>query len=239
MLAIVLSRHDFREHDQLVSLYTLEQGKVEVLARGVKKITAKNAAALEPFAIIELETAPGKEITHLTTAQIVQLFPFIRSSLTNLSLGRLILQMVDDATDVGQTDSGIFLILRECLEYLNTEESPVEAVIAGFILRLWGALGFRPHLNNCVVCGNQLSGGPFAFAFENGGLAHPSCLKNQPAELLASEDAQVLQKLLDGSAVQPLSASQNAKMHTIVYQFVLYQASKPVPDWQPIFKHAN
>ena len=42
MLAIVLSRRDFREFDQIVSLYTKEKGKLEVLARGVKKITSKH-----------------------------------------------------------------------------------------------------------------------------------------------------------------------------------------------------
>ena len=51
MQAIVLSRRDFREFDQMISLYTREQGKLELLARGLKKVTSKNAAHLEPSVI--------------------------------------------------------------------------------------------------------------------------------------------------------------------------------------------
>ena len=38
MLGIVLSRRDIREFDQLIVFYTREKGKIEVLARGIKKI---------------------------------------------------------------------------------------------------------------------------------------------------------------------------------------------------------
>ena len=48
MLAIVLSRRDFREFDQMISVYTKEKGKLNLLARGVKKITSKNALASMP-----------------------------------------------------------------------------------------------------------------------------------------------------------------------------------------------
>jgi DNA repair protein RecO (recombination protein O) len=49
MMAIVLSRRDFRENDQMIVLYTLEKGKIEALAKGIKKTVSKNAAFLEPF----------------------------------------------------------------------------------------------------------------------------------------------------------------------------------------------
>ena len=42
MYAIVLMRRDFRENDQIITFYTKDNGKVEVLARGVKKIISKN-----------------------------------------------------------------------------------------------------------------------------------------------------------------------------------------------------
>ena len=79
MQSIVLSRRDFRENDQVVSFYTLEQGKVEVLARGVKKILSKNAAFLEPFCFVEAEIIAGKEIMHLGSVQPINIFKNIRA----------------------------------------------------------------------------------------------------------------------------------------------------------------
>ena len=66
MQAIVLARRDIKENDQIVSFYTLEKGKVELLARGVKKITSKNSAHLEPFSFVDVEVTEGKEINYLT-----------------------------------------------------------------------------------------------------------------------------------------------------------------------------
>ena len=41
MLSIVLARRDFKENDQIISLFTEEKGKMEVLARGLKKLSVK------------------------------------------------------------------------------------------------------------------------------------------------------------------------------------------------------
>src|SRR3989339_1232278 len=61
MLSIVLSRRDIREFDQIVAFYSLEYGRVDVLARGLKKILSKNSAYLLPGNIVEAEIIVGKE----------------------------------------------------------------------------------------------------------------------------------------------------------------------------------
>ena len=74
MQAIILDRKDFKEFDQIISVYTKEKGKLELLARGVKKITSKNSAHLEPFSFVDIEIAPGKGIDHLTKVQSINYF---------------------------------------------------------------------------------------------------------------------------------------------------------------------
>ena len=82
MKAIVLSRRDFRESDQIISLYTKEKGKLELLARGVKKITSKNSAHLEPFSLVDIDIAYGKEFNHLTKVQPIEYFKNIHGKVT-------------------------------------------------------------------------------------------------------------------------------------------------------------
>ena len=84
MLALTLSRRDFREADQQISFYTKEKGKLETVARGVKKIVARNAPALEPFALLEIELAHGRGLTYVTRAQTVESFTGLRSDLKKL-----------------------------------------------------------------------------------------------------------------------------------------------------------
>ena len=78
MQAIALKRKDFREVDQMISFYTRECGKLELLARGIKKIESKNSPHVEPFSYADIEFAAGKELYHLTKVQPIQSFKNIR-----------------------------------------------------------------------------------------------------------------------------------------------------------------
>src|SRR3989339_714874 len=54
MLSIVLSRKDFREHDQIVSLYVKENGKLSLIVRGVKNIDNKEIILLLDYFMVNL-----------------------------------------------------------------------------------------------------------------------------------------------------------------------------------------
>ena len=74
MQVIVLSRRNFREADQIISLYSFDKGKFEVLAKGIKKIISKNSAHLEPFCFSEVEIISGKEFDYLGFVQFLNNF---------------------------------------------------------------------------------------------------------------------------------------------------------------------
>ncbi len=88
MLSIILSRRDWREFDQIITFYCHERGKIEVLARGVKKILSKNSAALSPGNIVEAEIIYSKEHYILGAVELWHSFNKSRDSLA----GRLFLQ---------------------------------------------------------------------------------------------------------------------------------------------------
>ena len=152
MQAIVLARRDFRENDQLIVLYTLEKGKISTLARGVKKITGKNSAFLEPFFFVEAEIIPGKEINHLTTAVGLNVFKNIRASLDkSLAAGRIV-TLLDKCLGESEPDKKIFLLLKNWLEYLDAHDFH-RGLLVGFLARFFRLMGLAPVLDRCVVCG--------------------------------------------------------------------------------------
>lgn len=144
MLAITLSRRDFRERDQQINFYTKEIGKIRVVARGVKKIISKNSSALEPFALLEIDLAPGRGVTYVTRAQAVETFPSLRSDLRKFLISSYCSGLVDEVTQPGEKDEKIFNLLYEFLRRLNLTEV-VDALVAyDFLLRFLSALGFAP-----------------------------------------------------------------------------------------------
>ena len=119
MQAIILSRRDFREYDQIISVYTKEQGKLELLARGIKKITSKNSAHIEPFSVVDIDIAEGHEINHLTKVQPVEYFKNIRQDLQKSLAAQYVVSITDKFVQVGERDERIFEGLKTWLEFLN------------------------------------------------------------------------------------------------------------------------
>lgn len=142
MFSIVLARRNFREYDQLISLYTLEKGKVEALARGVKKIGSKNTATLEPFSFIEAELVQGRELPHLTKAVPANYFARVRSDFKKSLLAGYAMDLADRILQPGLPDKNIFYLLKNWLEFLDATEAPEPALADALVERFFILLGF-------------------------------------------------------------------------------------------------
>lgn len=144
MFALTLSRRDFREYDQQIGFYTKETGKIETIARGVKKIISKNSSALEPFALLEIELAPGRELTYVTRAQVIKIFHNIRNNFEKNLLGCYCLNLVNEVVQPGEKDEKIFDLLLSFLNNLDFAEEVNMKIAYDFILRFMSMLGFAP-----------------------------------------------------------------------------------------------
>ncbi|MEK7213324.1 MAG: DNA repair protein RecO [Patescibacteria group bacterium] len=142
MLSIVLARRDFKENDQIISLFTEEKGKMEVLARGVKKIVSKNSAFLEPFFLVEAEIIPGKEVFHLGSVQPVNSFKKIRADLGKSLLASYAVKLLDKLIPTLFPERQIFKLLASWLEFLDKTKSPGSFLLDAFVLKLFYFLGF-------------------------------------------------------------------------------------------------
>lgn len=251
MLAIVLSRRDFRECDQIISLYTEEKGKLDLIARGVKKITAKNAAHLEPFSFVHIDIAHGKEIDYLTTVQPIDIFSSIRQDLRKSMMAGFVVFILDRLLQTGEPDKKIFELLKTWLKFLDKNKIVVHLFVDAFVIKLLAHLGLLPILHQCVSCEktfkqivkDQLSGaeqGTMGFYFLGGGLVCPNCYREKKKieeEVLPCglQEISNLSLLLsrDWRAINGFRTSKDdvVKVHNIIYEFVVYHSEKKLPDW--------
>lgn len=144
MLSIILSRRDFREFDQMISVYTKEKGKLNLLARGVKKITSKNSAHLEPFSLVEIEVISGKEIDHLTKVVPVNYFSNIRADLQKFLAAGFVVSTTDKLLHTHEPDKRIFDLLKSWLENLNLQLYNLQLTtsVDNYIVSLLHCLGY-------------------------------------------------------------------------------------------------
>lgn len=228
MYAFVLSRTNLREKDQIVSLYTWEQGKIEAVVRGVKKITSKNSAYLEPFFLIEADVLPGKEISHLVKAVPFFCYKNIVNDLDKIILLKTVFSWLSVLTKNNERDNQVFLLIKNWLEFLNVTEKTSTALGYGFLANLVAIFGFAPSLNHCAICNdkNNLAG----FYPAGGGVVCKKCLlikKQQEGKVysIRAVDLQALQNLFSKQWDKTLE--QNTEIvNRLVFLYVQYHSEK-------------
>lgn len=143
--AIVLRLTDYGEADRIVTLFTLETGKLQGIARGAKRSKKRFAGALEPFAHLKLQLQLGAGLATLASADIVSVFPGIRGDLAGIGCAAYACELVERLTPEEEANPRLFRLLYSYLERLD-QAPPSPSDRRFFAVNLLKILGYQPDL---------------------------------------------------------------------------------------------
>ena len=153
--AIVLKAIDYKEKDKLLTLYSLEQGKMVCSMRGVKAPKAKLKFAKEPFCFGEfvIENTKGNNV--VTQVEVIDNFFDITKDLDKFYEGCAILDVVNKlSTD--QSDPALFIEIIKALKCLCYEKVKKYYVFDKFLLKIFENFGYYFLSQKCSSCGYDL-----------------------------------------------------------------------------------
>ncbi len=162
--AIVLRKKEVGETDRLYTLYTSKQGKVQMVAKGVRKGTAKLAGQLETLMQGLVIVVKGRGMGRIAGAVADQVFPFVR---LDVDILRRILETVNTferLVEWDEPDEELFELLLSYLSLANVlaNENKKEKfflLTEGFLIQLFAHLGYRIETGTCAVSGEKLRPG--------------------------------------------------------------------------------
>ena len=172
--AVVISHRDFGEADRFVRLLTREMGKMDAIAKGVRRARSRKAAHLEPFSHVALILAKGQTAWIITQAEMLTAFHDIREDLRKTAQAAYILELADRLTAPDQVDRALFRLALESLKRVDSLPDPFIA-LCHYELNLLGLTGFRPEFFKCVGCGAQIEPQDQYFSARLGGVLCPRC----------------------------------------------------------------
>jgi len=172
--AIVLRHTDWGEADRLLWVFTRELGKLQVVAKGVRKPRSRKAGHLEPFTRVELLLARGRDLSIVTQAEAKDAYLALREDLVRVGYASYIIELLDRFTYEEGENIGLYRLLSETLTHINKEKEAAFAV-RYYEVRLLDLVGFRPQLIHCVNCGAEIKAEDQFFSFEKGGVICPRC----------------------------------------------------------------
>ncbi|HEU4965514.1 MAG TPA: DNA repair protein RecO [Bacilli bacterium] len=153
MEAIVLRTVDYGENNKILTLLTLQLGKIAALARGAKKPQSPLSAISQPFTygsyIIQIGATQGMGTIY--TADLLDSFRPIREDLYKTAYASYILELVDKFVEDREPSQGLYLLVLTTLQHLKEGKDP-EIVARLVELNLLEVAGLRPELYQCAHC---------------------------------------------------------------------------------------
>jgi len=117
--AIILKSADRGEADRLLTIYSKELGKVNVLAKGSKKLESKLRCHIEPLSYSHLILVEGRNFLILKDAVLRDQFLSIRKDLEKVKIVHKIIDLVDELIVGEEKDKNIWDLLLRVLKGLN------------------------------------------------------------------------------------------------------------------------
>jgi DNA repair protein RecO (recombination protein O) len=180
--AVIVRRMDYGEADRILTLYTPHYGKLRVIAKGVRKMTSRLAGHLELFMRAHLMLATGRTFDVVTSAQIVEPYRQVREDLPRVSYAYYVAELLDKLTVDDEENRPAYDLLVATLHALDTTAVP-DLVVRSYELHLLGFMGYRPHLFECVGCGEPLTEDANRWSAMGGGMLCPRCAPADPHAL--------------------------------------------------------
>ena len=184
----MIRHRELGEADRILSLYTLEKGKVQAIAKGVRKIKSRKAGHLEPFTQVILQLAKGRNLDVITQVDTIRNFENIKKNLILTAQASYVLEILDRFTYEEGENRPLYNLLIETLVRLDNGISPAIAVHY-YEVHLMDILGFRPQLQECVVCGAAIQPENQYFSAKLGGVICPRSLSGDPSAWSISMEA--------------------------------------------------
>lgn len=139
-LGIILKRHDFGEADRILTIFTKRLGKINVIAKGVRKITSRKGGNVELFNLCSLFLAEGRNLDILSEVEVVEPFRNIREDLETVGKAYQVAEVVDQLTAERVESTKVFDLITEILKHLSKKRGT--QLLMGFEVKLLNELGF-------------------------------------------------------------------------------------------------
>lgn len=141
-LAIVLRRTNYGEADRILQLLTPD-GKISVMAKGVRKEKSRLAGGIELFSICEISVGEGKgDLGVLISARLIRFFNHIIEDYDRMQFGYLAIKLLSTVSEAVEATEW-YDLLAETLAGLDSTTTSLDLIQAWFYLRYAELTGYE------------------------------------------------------------------------------------------------
>ena len=158
--AVVLRSFRLGEADRVLHLYTLDRGRIGVVAKGIRKTKSRFGARLEPLSHVDVLLHQGSgELQTVTGVDLVASHRESREDQYRLAVGLVGAEAMLRLFSEQERNERAFQALTRFLELLDALPAralrpALDPLVLSFQLKLLWLSGYLPHLTSCADCGS-------------------------------------------------------------------------------------
>jgi DNA repair protein RecO (recombination protein O) len=194
--AIVIKKTKLGEADRVLTLYTPDLGKIQAVAKGVRRPRSKLAGHLELLTYSLVSLARGRNIDTIIGSQTINSFMPLKNDLNLIAYALYATELVNQFTPDNIENRPLFHLLLKTMERL-CQSGDGDLILRYFELQLLSEVGYRPQLQECVACHQLLNPVINSFSSSAGGMLCPNCA--EPFSIPLSIDSFKVLRFLQSS----------------------------------------
>jgi DNA repair protein RecO (recombination protein O) len=157
---LILRETTYKETSKILTILTASEGKITVMAKGVRRRGSKMAGGVQLLAFSDLTLSENRGRYILTEAQSIELFAGLRTDVERLALGAYFAEIMEAVSDEDMQNPGILSLGLNALFALSEGKKDPMLIKAAFELRMMCLAGFTPAVLCCAVCGTDMPDRP-------------------------------------------------------------------------------
>jgi DNA repair protein RecO (recombination protein O) len=174
--AIVLKSINWRDSSKIVTLFTREEGKISVIAKGARQLKSRYQGVLESINLIEvvIYMSATRKLQILGQATLEDMYKDIRIDYEKTGYTFALLELTDIFFKEGSADTIYFDFLITLLSEISRISDP-KIVFWYFLIKLGSYLGFKPVFDQCATCNTSITTEKSVFSMREGAVICRNC----------------------------------------------------------------
>lgn len=206
---IVIKQVNYGEADRILTILTKDVGKIQVMARGVRKTKSPLLASTQLFCYSNFIFYQGRSFFYINQAELRESFYNIRLDLEKLTIASYILELMNTLAQEHQKEEKFFLLLIHTLKHIAySDDIKLHLIVLTFQIKLMALAGYAPYLTGCVSCGGAIDQS-LKMSGKLGGILCPNCFKQDPYSMGLNQEGK---DLLSYILYQPMSSLKDVRI---------------------------
>lgn len=168
--AVVLRRVEYGEADLVLTLFTPHHGKLNAIAKGVRRPTSKLAGHVELYHLSEMLLSRGRDLHIVSQVSLINPFLPLGQDLEHIGYASHFAELIDRFTLDNEENRAAFHMFVRALGWLCAEDTDLKLAARYFELKLLVVMGYTPSLFVCAMSGNTLTPRNHFYSATDGGV---------------------------------------------------------------------